>query len=217
MFLFFYFFFSLKIPIQTLYHSKEKMKLYLKNVGNLKLKYFKKLKSIYSLQNRNFTKELFLSISCIIRPTTNLKIRARRNRVSFLRSQNRSRQIQRRTSTHAKQRFLFGSVASSQTATMLVSARNINVVANRCKKMRARNRTRPCISFSSTILPLPSRLMHCTETHFRRVRKKNDEGTRVVVIYRAIAVVRCFVNNVSSTRYPPPPPWRKLDTTISWQ
>lgn len=127
MFLFFYFFFSLKIPIQTLYHSKEKMKLYFKNVGNLKLKYFKKLKSIYSLQNRNFTKELFLSIFCIIRPTTNSKIRARRNRVSFLCSQNRSRQIQR--CTHGKQRFLFGSVASSQTATMLVSARNINVVA----------------------------------------------------------------------------------------
>lgn len=42
--------------------------------------------------------------------------------------------------------------------------------------MRARNRTRPCISFSSTILPLPSRLMHCTETHFRRVRKKKWRG-----------------------------------------
>lgn len=128
-FLFFFLSKNSKFEIQTLYHSKEKMKLYLKNVGNLKLKYFKKLKSIYSLQNRNFTKELFLSISCIIRPTTNSKIRARRNRVSFLRSQNRSRQIQRKTCTHGKQRFLFESVASSQTATMLVSARNINVVA----------------------------------------------------------------------------------------
>lgn len=184
------------------------MKLYLKNVGNLKLKYFKKLKSIYSLQNRNFTKELFLSISCIIRPTTNSKIRARRNRVSFLRSQNRSRQIQRKTCTHGKQRFFCRLLANGNNARFgaKYKCRCALKGANRCKKMRARNRTRPCISFSSTILPLPSRLMHCTETHFRRVRKKNDEGTRVVVIYRAIAVVRCFVNNVSSTRYPPPPP-----------
>lgn len=76
-------------------------------------------------------------------------------------------------------------------------------------------RNRMCISLSSTPPPssLPPPPAYCTAPvrrnalHARQREKKNDEGNAsrcYKYIYRAIAVVRCFVNNVSSTRYPFP-------------